>query len=249
MKGFVLLARQIQDNKIWRKDPDHLKLFLYLLMNANYQRDKIYQFDDVSVGYGEVLKSYRKISEDNEYSSGNKIVRWSTSRISRMLKALKDDGRISYKSTKLGTVVEITNMAVWQDFQTYKTKKTSRSGTTSPQHKTEQPDKQIKELWEVYLEELGGKGKQPTLTAKRKQVIGSLYDEQLKGEENYTEAFRGILKAVKSNEFYQKRAYQLPESLFKNPERRERHFLNGIEHSRHQHQAHGVSRSTWSVDL
>ena len=51
MKGFVLLARQIQDNKIWRKDPDHLKRFLYLIMIANYQRDKILQFDDFSVGY------------------------------------------------------------------------------------------------------------------------------------------------------------------------------------------------------
>ena len=98
MSGFVLLARKIQDNSIWRRDPDHLKLFLYLLINANYKEDKVYTYhsgdDVVKVGYAQYLCSYSKISKDCQYSAGNKLICWQPSRVNRMLKAIEEDGRI-----------------------------------------------------------------------------------------------------------------------------------------------------------
>ena len=254
MSGFVLLARKLQHNALWRRDPDHLKLFLYLLMNANYMKDETYTYttgtDKVVVGYAQYLCSYSKISKDCQYSSGNKLVRWGLSRVSRMINAQEDEGRIKVLSkTHLGSLIRIENYQSYQDFSTYNHKGPGRAAErkrkTSENKVTNEI--QIKELWSVYLEELGGKGNQPTLTAKRRNVLGLLYEEQLKGADNYLDTFRNVLKAVRSSEHHMKeRAWHLPESLFKDPERRERWALKGSEQI-HKSTAHGVSR-TWSID-
>lgn len=243
MTGFVLLSRSIQDKSLWRDDPSLLKLWIYLLMKANYNPDKVYELGSVSVRHGEVLKSYRTIAEENEYVSNNRVVQWSTSKIARMLSLLQDSGRITYKATELGTLIRINNFAKYQAFDSYKAK----HGTAKKQQRNNiKAVNEIKELWDIYLEELGGTGKKPTLTAKRKQVLSLLFDEQL--GEGYQEEFRGILRAVKASDHHMKeRAYQMPESLFRNEERRERWMMKGSE-KRHQPKAHGVSRNQWSVE-
>ena len=254
MSGFVLLARKIQDNSIWRRDPDHLKLFLYLLINANYKEDKVYTYhsgdDVVKVGYAQYLCSYSKISKDCQYSAGNKLICWQPSRVNRMLKALEDDGRIRVVGkTQMGTLIEISNYKLYQGFDAYKAP--SKTGSSEDPVKTignkVTNEKQIKELWDIYLELLGGNGKTPSLTAKRKKVLNALYEEQM-NPESYQEEFRGILKAVKASEHHMKeRAWQMPESLFRNEERRERWALKGSE-KKHQPQTHSVSRNQWSVE-
>lgn len=85
-----------------------------------------------------------------------------------------------------------------------------------------------KTLWSVWLEELGGSGRRPSLTEKRRKVLEALHREQLAGEPDPLEAFRAICRAVKASPHHMEtRAYQLPESLFRNPERRERWALDG----------------------
>ena len=104
-------------------------------------------------------------------------------------------------------------------------------------------------LWEVYLDEMcNSRGKQPSLTAKRQKILELLYKEQL-DTESYQEQFRGILKAVKGSEHHMKeRAYQMPESLFRNEERRERWALKGSE-KKYKTKTHSVSRNQWSVEV
>ena len=229
MNGFVLLARKIQDNSIWRRDPDHLKLFLYLLLNANYREDKVYKYysgdESVEVGYAQYLCSYSKISADCQYSAGNKLISWQPSRVNRMLKALEADGRIRVVGkTQMGTLVEVCNYKLFQDVSTYRLTPTSPAETrgledpvkTTGSKVNSDINKEIQQLWDVYL--------------------------------IYRDAFKGILKAVKSSEHHMKeRAWQLPESLFRNEERRERWAMKGQE-KRHQPKAHGVSRNQWSVE-
>ena len=249
MSGFILLARDIQDKSIWTEDPALLKFWVWILLNANYRKDKVFTYDGITVRYGEVLKSYRKIGEENEYVSNNKIVQWSTSRIARMLKVLEDSGRITFQATRLGTHIHVLNYEKYQGFDHYKAKVLgTANGQGEDKHATISNSViEVKELWAVYLEELGGSGKQPTLTAKRKQVLEALYEEQLKSEDDYTEVFRGILKAVKSSDHHMgERAYQMPESLFRNDTRRSTWAMKGSEKG-HQPQSHGVGRE-WSID-
>lgn len=90
--------------------------------------------------------------------------------------------------------------------------------TSKPENSTP-----VSELWKIWLDELGGTGKQPTLTTKRKEKLKALWAEHLADSENPVETFRKILKAIKASDHHMsQRAYQMPESTFVNEERRDR---------------------------
>jgi hypothetical protein len=73
--------------------------------------------------------------------------------------------------------------------------------------------------WEAVL----GGAHPHTLTTRRRKVLLSLWKEQLRKLEQPMATFQALLKSVKMSEYHMgTRAYQMPESLFRNPERRER---------------------------
>ena len=81
----------------------------------------------------------------------------------------------------------------------------------------------IAALWAIYIEELGGDPPHPRLTKGRTEKLTALYREQLHEAADPCESFRVILQRVKASEWHMgKREYQLPESLFRNEERRDR---------------------------
>lgn len=81
----------------------------------------------------------------------------------------------------------------------------------------------VSDMWEAWVEVLGGEGRRPKLTAKRRQALKLLYLEHLKNDEDPIATFRRVLKAVLDSEHHMgTRAYQMPESLFRNEERRDR---------------------------
>lgn len=89
-----------------------------------------------------------------------------------------------------------------------------------------------KELWTIWLDHLGGNGRQPTLTDKRRKKLDALLDEQLTTDPDLDplKLFGAILEAVTASDHHMsERAYQMPESLFRNAERRERWTLAGLE--------------------
>ncbi len=87
----------------------------------------------------------------------------------------------------------------------------------------------IADLWQVWLDELGGKPPHPKLTDSRKKLLATLYREQLKDDLDPLARFRSICRAVLASDHHMSvRTYQLPESLFKNAERRERWYLAGV---------------------
>ncbi|MDH5761269.1 MAG: hypothetical protein OEZ65_17025, partial [Gemmatimonadota bacterium] len=93
--------------------------------------------------------------------------------------------------------------------------------TSSPT--TTRPEIPVSDMWEIWTEVLGGKGRQPALTDGRRKVLKLLWTEQLAAEDKPMNAFRKILKAVKRSEHHMSvRQYHLPESLFRNQERRDR---------------------------
>lgn len=88
-----------------------------------------------------------------------------------------------------------------------------------------------KTLWPVFLDELGGDGRQPQLTAKRRKKLRSLHEEQLPDDpSDAASRFRQILQAVQNSDHHMsKRAYQMPESLFRSEERRDRWAMAAAE--------------------
>ena len=99
---------------------------------------------------------------------------------------------------------------------------TKEHGPATNNQDTSKSDEPIVDLWEVWIEELGGDPPHPKLTRKRRQKLRDLHREQLQGRDAPAEAFRKILRAVKRSDHHMStRAYQMPESLFLNPERRD----------------------------
>jgi len=260
MSGFVLLSRELLDNDLWRMNSDLVRLFLYLLLKANYGK-KEYTYSrgstKVTVRKGEFLRSLRKIGEDCAYAGNNKLVSWSTSRVAGMLKTLEMDGRIrilSTNSSALGTHISIVNYEQYQDFATYR-KQGLRTDAEQTKHKSKavKASNTISEhadaLWEIWLEELSPKPPHPRLTDKRKIVLTALHSEQLtKNGSDPLVLFRSVLKVVKGSSHHMgTRAYQLPESLFRNEERRESWTHRALAKAKARPRTPTVSRN-WSVD-
>ena len=99
----------------------------------------------------------------------------------------------------------------------------STTGTEVEKEREKEEEREILDgLWSVFLEELGGASPQPRLTTERKKKLSALYREQLQQEQDAYASFRDVLLTVKQSEFHMSnRKYQMPESLFRNAERRD----------------------------
>lgn len=80
----------------------------------------------------------------------------------------------------------------------------------------------------AWQEALGGP-RPHKLTKRRREVYSGMFSEQLKGTPDPVYAFRLILAGVKRQDYLNKPAFQTPESLFKNEERRERRVDEAME--------------------
>ena len=256
MTGFILLSRDLLENDIWRMNSDLVRLWIYLLCKVSYGK-KEFTYSrgttKITVRKGEFLRSLRRISDDCSYTGNNKLVSWSTSRVAAMLKTLEDDGRIEILSNStLGTHLRLSNYEAYQSFAAYKGDRL-RTDAAQMQHKSKAIESNKKEtdaLWGIYLEELSPKPPHPRLTSKRRSVLMSLYNEQLT-KQNGTDPmalFRKVLKAVKGSSHHMgTRAYHLPESLFRNEERRESWTHRALAKAKATNITPTVSRD-WSVE-
>jgi|TARA_R110000824_G_scaffold133216_3_gene295913 hypothetical protein len=265
MSGFILLSRDLLENSLWRANSDLVRLFIYLCVRATYGK-KQYTYSRgavrITVKEGEFLRSLRKIGEDCAYTGNNKLITWSTSRVSGMLKQLEDDGRIEVLSNStLGTHLRIVNYESYQDFSSYR-RGELRTDPEQIQNKSKQvkavktkkaadpaTEQRADALWVIYLEEMSPKPPHPRLTSKRASVLMALHTEQLSS--NGTDPlvlFRKVLKVVKGSSHHMgTRAYHLPESLFLNEERRESWTHRALAKAKAPNRTPSVSRD-WSVD-
>lgn len=148
---------------------------------------------------------------------------WSNGR----LKAVKEEqierrqakvraGKASAKSRRRNKIEQRSS-----GVQTSLERSTNQSESESEQKKKLPTSK----LWDIWIDELGGNPPQPRLTAKRRKLLEAVYTEHLSDEDDPLGAFRKILRAVKASDHHMsQRSYQMPESLFRNEERRDRWY-------------------------
>ena len=104
------------------------------------------------------------------------------------------------------------------------------AGPERTKERTKERTETISSLWSVWIEELGGDPPHPKLdTGKRRDLLARLLDEQLAQHTDPVDVFRRICRTVGASDHHMaSRAYHLPESLFKNAERRERWTLAAL---------------------
>ena len=112
--GYVLTPRNKYDSDIW-KYRDKSRLFDLLIGKANHQKDKPQRMGPVTVGYGQYLRSYRKLGEDLEYIENKQVKRYYPQQIQRWAKELVREGRIVAEKTELGTLFTVSNYHIYQD--------------------------------------------------------------------------------------------------------------------------------------
>lgn len=126
--GYILLARKIRESEIWAWSSDQIRFFLYLLLEARWD-PKPRRVGEVTIQRGQVLKSFRKISEENEFTDNRQVRRWSTSTVKRMVDRLREAEMVSTHGTELGTLFTITNFSVYQDPERYSLELGTEPGT------------------------------------------------------------------------------------------------------------------------
>lgn len=112
--GYVLIARLIFESAIWRDDPHILKLFIYLIGMARHE-SKPKRYPDVVIKRGEMVTSFNRIAEANEYIRNGAIKRWSKQKVGRMLNVLEKQGYIKRISDTYGTHLTICNYETYQN--------------------------------------------------------------------------------------------------------------------------------------
>jgi DNA-binding transcriptional regulator YhcF (GntR family) len=109
MSGYVCLHRKIMDNPIWKQLPEsRAKVFLTILMRANYRTSKIWDHErnsEVEILPGTMVTSLEDLADKSGCSM--KKVRLS-------LEYLEMSGMISVKKGKHGTLVTVINWDAYQ---------------------------------------------------------------------------------------------------------------------------------------
>lgn len=117
-KTYFILSREIFESAIWLDNPHVLKLFVYLVGNARYQK-KPKKYPLFEVNRGEFLTSLRDLAEANEYIEGGRVQRWSPAKVSRMIKVLEDQEYIKILADTFGTHISICNYELYQNPKRY----------------------------------------------------------------------------------------------------------------------------------
>lgn len=113
-KGWISLHRKILESDLWN-DPMTFRLFIYLILNATH-KDGV-KVHGVELKKGQFIRSYRKLAEDLSYKEGRGLKKPSISTIRRCVQKLNKSNRVSFRETEVGTLFEVVNYALYQDFE------------------------------------------------------------------------------------------------------------------------------------
>lgn len=131
MAGAFQTSREIFDNPIWQ-DVIKFRIFFFILGNAVFAEEGV-TIQNIHVGRGQFLRSYRNLINDLEYLDNRSIKKYSISVISKKIDQLVKEERLKIESTELGTLFTVVNYAEYQGFERYK--KDSENGTrTAREH-------------------------------------------------------------------------------------------------------------------
>lgn len=114
-KGAFLISREIFENAIWT-DVVKFRIFFYIVGNAVFSEEGV-EIGGIHIKRGQLLRSFRNLSDDLQYIENRKVKKYSVSVISRKVEQLVKENRLKIESTELGTLFTVVNYDLHLTFQ------------------------------------------------------------------------------------------------------------------------------------
>ena len=117
-RGYVILARAMEDSQLWQLGPDCLRVAIWLLMRARFDREPK-KFPGFEVGRGEVLTSLAQVAEECAWIENRREVRFCRSKVKRVFDKLTSIGFMVDLRNSSGTHVKLCNYGRYQCPENY----------------------------------------------------------------------------------------------------------------------------------
>lgn len=148
MGGYILLSKDIENSDIWNKPPMYLKVWMYLLIHAQYS-------DYGNLKRGQLYTSIPEIQKACSYKVGYRTETPSRKEIWGILEWLRNPHEEDTKGTRRGSMIETTkvthglivticNYNAYQDFKTYESNAEGNNERTMKRTRREQQGNNIK---------------------------------------------------------------------------------------------------------
>jgi len=212
--GFVRIARQICQSEIWERPPHYLKLFIWLIVNANWK-----PLGDV--GRGEILADQFDLDRALRTCAGTSFRHYTYGQIRGAIAWLVSAGMIKTRRYKGGQIITVMNYEKYQEPQRVGRRKAAveaASATEKPAPEEIPPDVEMAHKIIDLLNGLSGKrfGKIPGNLANLLARIREI-DPTTKAPAHTYEDFDAVLRKKVTDEWFQKDnfRYYNPTTLFR----------------------------------
>jgi len=165
------------DRKIWQASPWKLKIWIYLLEQANHIDGNQ---EGLKIKRGQLLRKVQQIQKDCSYKIGYRTEKPSFSNVRRTLKELTKEERITQRTTHFGILFTICNYEALRAFPETRTKQRSEQlEAPVPLSIDDDTSNQIDELIKLYQVKFPGHVKRigrKTVFKMRDIIEGALHD-------------------------------------------------------------------------
>jgi hypothetical protein len=122
--GYVMVYRKLLLNPVVNKNPDHLSVWIYLLMNATHrEREVHFGGEIVTLSCGELVTGRRKIASEQRISE---------SKVQRILKTFEIEQLIEQRSDHQCRIISILNWSIYQNSEQRNEQRVNNERTTTP---------------------------------------------------------------------------------------------------------------------
>lgn len=128
MAGWIKIHRKMLSNPVVFKDPDHLAVWMYLLLTASHKKHKtIFGGKPVFLEAGQLITGRKKISEATGVNP---------SKVKRILNLFKTDQQIDQQATRYGSIITILEWDKYQENDQPNDQRVTNERPTSDQRVT-----------------------------------------------------------------------------------------------------------------
>lgn len=125
MAGWIKIHRKMLKNPVVFKDPDHLAVWMYLLLNATHKKVPVmFEGKKIFLQPGQLITGRKKIAKETGVQE---------SKVTRILNLFKNEHQIEQQATRHGSIISIVEWDKYQKIEQQTEQQVNNKRTTSEQ--------------------------------------------------------------------------------------------------------------------